>query len=430
MTTGTYYTVAFAASGDTSVVPVTGTELGTINYTYGYGSNYSASVQSNPSALTVDRLTFNYLLNTITGNWQQLYQSGVVPFITTAMNGGSPYSYALNALCQASDSTVWFNTSAANTLTPGTANSKWSLFNPSWLAHKGMLPLSGITGGTYSFAGLGAGLTLTYTVSGGVINSITSLGGASHTGYAIGDLLTPNAGNYDAVLVVTAVSGTSPLGVGILYGGSGFTAGSGVATQNAFAHFGKISLAGTLTSNATFLVPAGTYLQAARSWIVANNTTGAFTTKFYLTNGSDATTGNGVLIPQGTSNSAPVIIDTDGLTDCWRSDPQPPNGIAANIVTVTANAGTCPVTSKVDTFTNSSVATMAITLATTGALAGQQKQVVVYDFSAVAETIGWTNTENSTVSVPTTSNGSTTLPKVVTFLFNGATSKWRCIASV
>jgi mannan endo-1,4-beta-mannosidase len=99
-------------------------------------------------------------------------------------------------------------------------------------------------------------------------------------------------------------------------------------------------------------------------------------------------------------------------------------------VTVASNAGTVPVTSAVNKFTNSSAATMAITMATSGAVDGQETAVLVYDFSAAAETIGWTNTENSTVSAPTTSNGSTTLPKTVTFQFNGATSKWRCIASV
>jgi len=99
-------------------------------------------------------------------------------------------------------------------------------------------------------------------------------------------------------------------------------------------------------------------------------------------------------------------------------------------VTVASNAGTVPVTAGTANFTNSSAATMAITLATSGALDGQMMIVRVYDFSAASQTIGWTNTENSTVSAPTTSNGSTTLPKTVTFQFNGATSKWRCIASV
>jgi hypothetical protein len=99
-----------------------------------------------------------------------------------------------------------------------------------------------------------------------------------------------------------------------------------------------------------------------------------------------------------------------------------------NAVTVTTNAGTCSNSFRLNTFTNSSAATMAITIATSGAVDGQQMIVRIYDFSAVAQTIGWTNTENSTVSVPIISNGSTTLPLTVGFIFNAATSLWRCVA--
>lgn len=98
-------------------------------------------------------------------------------------------------------------------------------------------------------------------------------------------------------------------------------------------------------------------------------------------------------------------------------------------VTVTSNAGTCSNSFRFNTFTNSSAATMAITIATSGAVDGQQMIVRIYDFSAVAQTIGWTNTENSAVSAPTTSNGSTTHPLTIGFIFNGATSLWRAVAT-
>ncbi len=100
-----------------------------------------------------------------------------------------------------------------------------------------------------------------------------------------------------------------------------------------------------------------------------------------------------------------------------------------NAVTVSSNAGTVPVTFRLNTFTNSSAATMAITMATASAVDGQMTIVRIYDFSGVTQTIGWTNTENSTVSVPLISNGSTTLPLTVGFMYNTQTSKWRCIAS-
>lgn len=98
-------------------------------------------------------------------------------------------------------------------------------------------------------------------------------------------------------------------------------------------------------------------------------------------------------------------------------------------ITVSTNAGTADILHGSQVFTNSSAATMAITLTTTSAVDGQTKIVRIYDFSAVAQTIGWTGTENSTVTAPTTSNGSTTLPLTVGFIFNGSTSKWRCVAS-
>jgi len=99
-----------------------------------------------------------------------------------------------------------------------------------------------------------------------------------------------------------------------------------------------------------------------------------------------------------------------------------------NAVTVTSNAGTVPISSINNTFTNSSAATMTITMATASATSGQPSIVRIFDFSAATQTITWVNTENSTVSAPATSNGSTTLPLTVGFMFNTATTKWRCIA--
>ncbi|HEX9060862.1 MAG TPA: hypothetical protein VF941_11840 [Clostridia bacterium] len=100
-----------------------------------------------------------------------------------------------------------------------------------------------------------------------------------------------------------------------------------------------------------------------------------------------------------------------------------------NAITASGNAATVPVTSRFSTVTNNSAATLTITMTTTSAVDGQLTIVRIYDFSAVAQTITWVNTENSNISAPTTSNGSTTLPVTVGFMYNSATSKWRCIAS-
>jgi hypothetical protein len=100
-----------------------------------------------------------------------------------------------------------------------------------------------------------------------------------------------------------------------------------------------------------------------------------------------------------------------------------------NAIAASSNAATVPVTARLNTVTNDSAANMTITMTTAGATDGQTTIVRILDFSGVAKSITWVNTENSTVTAPATSNGSTTLFLAVGFMYNGATSKWRCIAS-
>lgn len=111
------------------------------------------------------------------------------------------------------------------------------------------------------------------------------------------------------------------------------------------------------------------------------------------------------------------------------------NGVTAdnlifnnNAITAVANAATVPVTFRLHTVTNNSAATLTITITTSSAVDGQLLMVRVKDFSAVAQTLAWVNTENSATAVPVITNGSTTLPLTVGFQFNNATTKWRCLA--
>lgn len=158
---------------------------------------------------------------------------------------------------------------------------------------------------------------------------------------------------------------------------------------------------------------------------IANNASASLITSgnFALTLTSTAATNS--TFPSGTHTLGGLDV-----AQTWTAQNKFNNIIDVNnAVSVTSNAGTVPVTFRLNTFTNSSAATMAITMATSSAVDGQMTIVRIYDFSAVAQTIGWTNTENSTVSAPLTSNGSTTLPLTVGFQYNSGTSKWRCIAS-
>jgi len=98
-------------------------------------------------------------------------------------------------------------------------------------------------------------------------------------------------------------------------------------------------------------------------------------------------------------------------------------------ITASGNAATIPVTHRLHTVTNNSAATLTITITTAGATDWQLHMIRILDFSAVAQTITWVNTENSDVTAPVLSNGSTTLPRTVGFQYNWSTSKWRCIAN-
>lgn len=183
------------------------------------------------------------------------------------------------------------------------------------------LNLGATAGGTYSFATQGTGCTVVYSSSGGAITSISL--GSIGSGYKIGDLISVQGatGNQDAYLRV-ATLGSGGIGVGsltILYGGTGYT-GAAYSTTTAapdIMYPYTFTLSGTLTSNATFIVQNGALALASNQWIINNNTTGSFTLKWYVSNGSNAITGSGVLIPQGTNSSASAMIQTDGQTDVW-----------------------------------------------------------------------------------------------------------------
>lgn len=102
-------------------------------------------------------------------------------------------------------------------------------------------------------------------------------------------------------------------------------------------------------------------------------------------------------------------------------------GYVDDAITCVANAATIPVTYRYHTITNNSAAAMTLTLTTAGAVKDQLQLLRILDASAVAQTINWVNTENSSVSIPTSSNGSTTLPLTVGLQFNDLTTKWRCV---
>jgi hypothetical protein len=184
----------------------------------------------------------------------------------------------------------------------------------------GTAPIGSVTGGTYSFNSACTGVHLLYNGSGGAVSSInTWLAGS---GCQAGDVVTVNAGNYDSLLQITAVTSGTPTAGTILYGGTGYPAGLSSSTTSTGANAVQFTflLSGTLTSNATFVMPYGSYITTSNQWFWANNTTGAFTVTVCQATSAGANTcgaGTSVVLPQGTGNNSTVLLSTDGVLNVW-----------------------------------------------------------------------------------------------------------------
>lgn len=93
MTISGYFDTIFASSGDLTTVPDAVQPDGSVSYTQGYGIDYSLAVGV-VGRLTIERTKMNQLFYDITSALQQYQQHGTPPFITSTMNGGTPYSYS------------------------------------------------------------------------------------------------------------------------------------------------------------------------------------------------------------------------------------------------------------------------------------------------------------------------------------------------
>lgn len=100
-----YFVNPFAVAGDVTPIPDPVQVGGEVSYSQGFGPDYSLPYPSNPAALTFPRKQFNQLMFDITSSLQQLQSIGVFPFITSAMNDGTPYPYNKYAFCIYDDGT-------------------------------------------------------------------------------------------------------------------------------------------------------------------------------------------------------------------------------------------------------------------------------------------------------------------------------------
>jgi len=354
---------------------VLGTEMAQTNFTpiSLYYSTTAAAVPVNTNLVSGE-----LAINITDGKLYYKDNSGVVQTIASKASG----------TVAGSNTQVIYNNASAYA---GSAN---LTFNGTTLTAGGLAgPFNGTVGATTPSTGV---FTTATARAAATQDSVILQGRAGGTN-SYGVTLTPTTLTASRTVTFANADINFSTGLGVAQGGTGLTSG----TSGGVLYY---SATGTLASSAAL---------AASALVVGG---GAGVAPSTITTGTGVTTALGV----NTGSTGAFVVNGGTALQIINT---------VNPVTVTSNAGTVPITYRINNFTNSSAATMTITLATASAVDGQMSIVRIYDFSAAAQNINWVNTENSTVTVPATSNGSITLPLTVGFMYNSQTSKWRCIAS-
>lgn len=264
-------------------------------------------------------------------------------------------------------------------------------------------------------------------------------GGTGATTLTAGGLLYGNGTS------AVAASGAGTSGQAVLSGGTGsptFTTGTLTLAGN-LATSGASALTLTTTGSTNVTLPTtGTLATLAGTEALTGKTINGLTVTtstgtLTIANSSTLATSGGnslTLTTTGTTNvTFPAVTDTVavlGTAQTYTATQTEKQVVwTNNAIAASSNAATVPITHRLHTVTNDSAAALTITMTTTNAVDGQLSMVRVLDATAASQALTWVNTENSGISVPSATNGSTTLPLTVGFQYNGGTSKWRCLAS-
>lgn len=122
MPVSNYFDTVFGVDGTLTTVPDAVQSDGSVSYTQGYGPDYQLTPGTS-GAKYPGIGDINQIFNDITTALQQYQQNGIPPFITSAMNGGTAFSYAKYATVLY-NGTAYISNTAANTDTP--PSSKWN----------------------------------------------------------------------------------------------------------------------------------------------------------------------------------------------------------------------------------------------------------------------------------------------------------------
>lgn len=124
---GKFWYDPFAIDGQTATVPDTIQPDGSLSYQQGFGPDYSLDPDTFPSALLVPRQEFNEILFQITQSIA-LIQSDFPQWISASDNGGTAYTYNIDAVVRYTDGNLYQSTANANSTQPLATSANWVLF--------------------------------------------------------------------------------------------------------------------------------------------------------------------------------------------------------------------------------------------------------------------------------------------------------------
>lgn len=118
-----YYNSTFASSGDKQSVPDAVPVDGSVSYDAGYNPRQELPY-TDPQSTNIIREQDNQIIADITENIQQYQQVGSAEFITSAINGGTPFPYEKSAQCRFGGET-YISLEDANTDQDPSASINW-----------------------------------------------------------------------------------------------------------------------------------------------------------------------------------------------------------------------------------------------------------------------------------------------------------------
>lgn len=126
-----FFAYPWAIAGDKSVIPDDAQPDGSVSYMMGFTQDYQQVYGVDPNAKAVPRYSFNELMFDITTAVRGWQTDAFPPFITSTMNGGSPYPYDQFAVVRFDDGSgvqVYWSKIANNTTLPTNATN-WGIFS-------------------------------------------------------------------------------------------------------------------------------------------------------------------------------------------------------------------------------------------------------------------------------------------------------------